>query len=124
MSAAQTLRRERNREWCATQVSAGRLPAEAAPAVLAVLDAAREDDTEAPAAPAAPDVFDRQAFGALWFRLDEIQAVAQSIELVQEHVSDEGDRTRKVDGLARAIAELARHALQAFDALERSLAHA
>jgi hypothetical protein len=46
------------------------------------------------------------ALGALWFSLDEIDAVARSIELVQEHVADEAVRAGRIYALSRAVCEL------------------
>ena len=116
MSEAQATKHERNRAWVEAQISADKLSVEAAPAVLALLNTLRDDE---PAASAEPEA--AQALADLWFRLDEIQAVAESIQLVQEHVSEAGGRAGRIDSLARAVSGLARAALGLHGVIEGAL---
>jgi hypothetical protein len=103
-------------------VADGLAAAQRIPAIEAVLKAAGHEEDKLTAA--------MDALGDIWFSLDEIDAVAFSINLVLEHVEDGQAKTARLFALARALCELvgivkkiqetAEEALNAVDAARRN----
>jgi len=64
------------------------------------------------------------ATAALWFSLDEIEAVVRSIELVQEHMEEGDAKAGRVFAMVRTVCELLGTAQLLRDDIEEALSPA
>jgi hypothetical protein len=110
------------REFIEREMRAGRIAEEESPALLAAFDAIDRQKGKAQQRPSRESLaVAADAASGLWFNLDEIDAVAYAIELVQEHGLDDAVRTGRIYALSRAVRELCGTAKNLHDTIETAL---